>query len=303
MRLKARRRLAAVATGVLVAAGLTLPGGAAHAAPSCDVVYATNDWNTGFTANVTVTNLGDPVTSWTLTFDFPGNQRITQGWSANWSQSGNRVTATNMSYNGNLGTGASTAIGFNGAYSGTNAKPTSFAVNGVTCGGIGQPQPPTVSLTVPAGPFEAPADVPLTATASDPDGTIAKVEFYRNGLLVNTDTSAPYSYLLEDLPAGAYTVQAKAYDNANLTATAERAFTVTPASGPVSGSHPVLGQRGRGEQLHGEPEAQRRPGRQRAGHPDPDRGHRRHRHPDLGRADPDHLEHRREPHHLGGRGR
>ncbi|GAB2957781.1 glycoside hydrolase family 48 protein [Micromonospora polyrhachis] len=233
MRLKARRRLAAVATGVLVAAGLTLPGGAAHAAPSCDVVYATNDWNTGFTANVTVTNLGDPVTSWTLTFDFPGNQRITQGWSANWSQSGNRVTATNMSYNGNLGTGASTAIGFNGAYSGTNAKPTSFAVNGVTCGGIGQPQPPTVSLTVPAGPFEAPADVPLTATASDPDGTIAKVEFYRNGLLVNTDTSAPYSYLLEDLPAGAYTVQAKAYDNANLTATAERAFTVTPASGPV----------------------------------------------------------------------
>ncbi|MGW0434997.1 glycoside hydrolase family 48 protein [Micromonospora sp. NPDC003197] len=233
MRIKARRRVAVVATGVLMAAGLTLPGGAAHAAPSCDVVYATNDWNTGFTANVTIKNLGDPVTSWTLTFAFPGNQQITQGWSANWSQSGNQVTATNMSYNGNLGTGASTNIGFNGAYTGTNAKPTSFAINGVTCGGTGQPQPPTVSLTVPAGPFEAPADVPLTATASDPDGTIAKVEFYRNGLLVNTDTSAPYSYLLEDLPTGAYTVQAKAYDNANLTATAEKAFTVTPGSGPV----------------------------------------------------------------------
>ena len=74
--------------------------------------------------------------------------------------------------------------------------------------------------------------MPITATASDSDGTIAKVEFYRNGLLINTDTTAPYSYTQEDLPAGSYTVQARAYDNANGTATAERAFTVTAASGP-----------------------------------------------------------------------
>ncbi|GAB3154587.1 glycoside hydrolase family 48 protein [Micromonospora sonneratiae] len=224
--------MAMLAAGVLVAGGLSLPGAAAYAATSCEVVYATNDWGTGFTANLTIRNLGDPINGWTLRFGFAGNQQITQGWSANWTQSGNQVTATNMSYNGNLGTGATANIGFNASYSGPNAKPTSFSVNGVTCGGGGQ-QPPTVSLSVPAGPFEAPADVPLTATASDPDGTIAKVEFYRNGLLVNTDTTAPYSYLLEDQPAGSYTVQAKAYDNANLSAIDEKSFTVTPASGPV----------------------------------------------------------------------
>jgi len=222
-----------VAAGALVAAGVAIPAGVAQAATACDVVYATNDWPGGFTANVTIRNLGDPINGWTLGFTFPGSQRVTQGWSATWTQTGNQVTATSMPWNGNLPTGGQTSIGFNGSWSGSNPKPTSFTINGVTCGGVPQPQPPTVDLTVPAGPFEAPADVPLTATASDPDGTITKVEFYRNGLLVNTDTTAPYGYTLEDLPAGSYTVQAKAYDNANLTATDEAAFTVTPASGPV----------------------------------------------------------------------
>ncbi|GGS06061.1 cellulose 1,4-beta-cellobiosidase [Micromonospora fulviviridis] len=235
MRLMARRRRTAMlAATALAIGGVALPAGAAQAAPACDVTYATNDWGTGFTANVTIKNLGDAVTNWTLRFAFPNStQKLTQGWSAKWGQSGSEVTATNESWNGNLGTGASTTIGFNGAYSGSNPKPTAFTLNGVTCNGTPANQPPTVSLGVPAGPFEAPADVPLTATASDPDGTISKVEFYRNGLLVNTDTSAPYGYTLEDLPAGSYTVQAKAYDNANGIGVAEKSFTVNPASGPV----------------------------------------------------------------------
>ncbi|MFG2106523.1 glycoside hydrolase family 48 protein [Micromonospora chersina] len=229
-----RRRTAMFAATALAIGGVALPAGAAQAAPACDVTYATNDWGTGFTANVTIKNLGDALTSWTLKFAFPNStQKLTQGWSARWSQSGSEVTATNESWNGSLGTGASTTIGFNGAYSGSNPKPTAFTLNGVTCNGTPANQPPTVSLGVPSGPFEAPADVPLTATASDPDGTISKVEFYRNGLLVNTDTSAPYGYTLEDLPAGSYTVQAKAYDNANGIGVAEKSFTVNPASGPV----------------------------------------------------------------------
>ncbi|MDG4765687.1 glycoside hydrolase family 48 protein [Solwaraspora sp. WMMD406] len=235
MRLTAtRRRLAILAAGVMVVGGVAVVPGVANAATACNVVYATNDWNNGFTANVTIENLGDPLTGWTLRFEFPGSQRVTQGWSANWTQSGNVVTATNAAWNGNLATGQSTNIGFNGSHTGSNPKPTSFSINGVTCNGAQQNQPPTVGLTVPAGPFVAPADVPLTATASDPDGTIARLEFYRNGLLVNTDTTSPYQYVLEDLPAGNYTVQARAYDNAGASATAERAFTVGQANpGPT----------------------------------------------------------------------
>ncbi|SDZ22121.1 cellulose 1,4-beta-cellobiosidase [Micromonospora pattaloongensis] len=227
----ARRRLAMVAAGALVVAGVNVAPGVAHAATACDVVYTTNDWSTGFTASLTVKNLGDPINGWTLKFAFPGNQRVTQGWSANWTQSGSEVTATSLSYNGSLGTNQSTTLGFNGSYSGANAKPTSFSINGVTCGAAAQ-QPPTVALSVPAGPFTAPATVPLTATASDPDGSIARVEFYRNGLLVNTDSTAPYAYTLENQPAGSYTVQARAYDNSGLSAVSEKSFTVNPASGP-----------------------------------------------------------------------
>ena len=234
MRLLARRRRTAMlAAAALVIGGVALPAGAAQAAPACDVTYASSDWNNGFTANVTIKNLGDALNNWSLKFTFPNSsQRVVQGWSARWSQSGSEVTATNESWNGSLPTGASTSIGFNGSYSGSNPKPTAFTLNGVACNGAQTNQPPTVSLSVPSGPFEAPADVPLTATASDPDGTISKVEFYRNGLLVNTDTTAPYGYDLLDLPAGSYTVQAKAYDNAGASAVSEKSFTVTAATGP-----------------------------------------------------------------------
>lgn len=41
-------------------------------------------------------------------------------------------------------------------------------------------QAPSVSLSVIGGPFTAPADVTLNAAASDPDGTINRVDFYRD---------------------------------------------------------------------------------------------------------------------------
>ncbi|MGW1450097.1 cellulose binding domain-containing protein [Micromonospora sp. NPDC002411] len=101
---------------------------------ACSVGYATTDWNTGFTANVTITNTGTTaINGWTLRFSFAGGQTVSQGWSAAVSQSGAAVTATNLSYNGTLAPGASVSFGFNGAHSGTNPKPTAFTVNNATC--------------------------------------------------------------------------------------------------------------------------------------------------------------------------
>jgi cellulose 1,4-beta-cellobiosidase len=97
-RVSGRRRLAAVAgAGLLAAASVVAPMTAAHAAVSCDVTYATNDWPGGFTANITLKNLGDPLTGWTLGFMFPNaSQRVQQGWSATWTQTGSAVTARSM---------------------------------------------------------------------------------------------------------------------------------------------------------------------------------------------------------------
>ena len=235
-----------IAAGALAVAGIAVPVGSAYAATACDVVYATNDWPGGFTANVTIRNLGDPINGWTLRFDFPAGQRVTQGWSANWSQSGATVTATSMPWNGSIPTGGQTSIGFNGSWTGSNPKPTAFSINGVTCGGAPQPQPPTVDLTVPAGPFEAPADVALSATASDPDGTSPRSSSTATACWSTPTPARRTGTCMEDLPAGSYTVQARAYDNANLTATDEAAFTVSPGDRPGARRLTGVGRRGRG---------------------------------------------------------
>ncbi|OKI62837.1 glycoside hydrolase family 6 protein [Micromonospora sp. CB01531] len=162
------RTLALTGAGVLVAGGLvTLPVTAAQAATQCSVDYTTNDWPGGFTATVTIKNLGDPLSAWTLGFTFPtSSQSVVNGWSARWSQSGQNVTAQNESYNGSLATGASTTIGFNGAWSGANPKPTQFTLNGTVCTGGTPPTTPPPSSPPPSSP--PPSSPPPGQKADNP---------------------------------------------------------------------------------------------------------------------------------------
>jgi hypothetical protein len=138
---------------------------AAAAVTGCSVSYTVDSqWPGGFTANVAITNLGSAVTAgWTLEFDFPNtSQQVTQGWSATWTQSSARVMAESMSWNGSLGTGVSTSIGFVGAWSGSNPVPASFTLNGTTCTGSvisptanptsAPPSSPPVTTPPPSGP-------------------------------------------------------------------------------------------------------------------------------------------------------
>ena len=76
-------------------------------------------------------------------------------------------------------------------------------------------QPPTVSLTAPqrCEHSTAPATVSLSASASDSDGTVSKVEFYNGPTLLGTDTTSPYSFSWPSVAAGTYTVKAMAYNN------------------------------------------------------------------------------------------
>jgi hypothetical protein len=71
---------------------------------------------------------------------------------------------------------------------------------------------PMISL---AGVFDAQAAlVVLTATASDLDGAVARVDFYSGSTLLATDSSAPYSAVATGLSPGAYSFIAVAHDNA-----------------------------------------------------------------------------------------
>lgn len=80
---------------------------------------------------------------------------------------------------------------------------------------------PNVSLTAPANnaTFTAPASITITATATDSDGTIAKVEFFQGSTKLGEDATSPYSYAWTGVAAGTYAITAKATDNANGTKT------------------------------------------------------------------------------------
>ncbi|MDG4786045.1 cellulose binding domain-containing protein [Micromonospora sp. WMMD1102] len=143
-RLRAGLTLAAVPLlGIGLTVVLTAP---ASAATGCRVDYTVNQWSGGFSANVALTNLGDPLNGWRLEWTFPSGQTVTQGWGGQFSQSGARVTVTNASWNATLGTNATVTPGFNGSWSGTNSPPTSFSLNGVPCTGApGTTQQPTAT--------------------------------------------------------------------------------------------------------------------------------------------------------------
>lgn len=94
--------------------------------------------------------------------------------------------------------------------------------------------PPTVSITAPANNATVQGNVPINVNASDNSGGtgVAKVEFYVDGALKNTDTTAPYSYTWDSktVPDGSHTINAKAFDKASPTNAAPSQNTIITVS-------------------------------------------------------------------------
>src|SRR5262245_44352624 len=101
MSLRQRRTALITAAATLTAAAVTgvvtaLP---AHAAAGCQVSYAiASQWGGGFGANVTITNLGDAINGWTLTWSFANGQTVSQLWNGTVTQSGSAVTVKDAGY-------------------------------------------------------------------------------------------------------------------------------------------------------------------------------------------------------------
>ncbi len=132
----AKQNLLATIEFPLPGASTGSPSPTGSAAPlSCQAVYSlTNTWPGGFQAQITATNTGAaPISPWTLTFAFGGDQKIASLWNASYTQSGQHVTVTNEPYNSSIAPGASVTVGFTGSYSSSNAAPAAFAVNGTAC--------------------------------------------------------------------------------------------------------------------------------------------------------------------------
>ncbi|WP_078901670.1 cellulase family glycosylhydrolase [Actinacidiphila yeochonensis] len=86
-------------------------------------LHVDNQWDSGFTATVTVTAGGSAVNGWTVAWTWPGSQQETSGWSATITQTGASVKAVNLSYNGALAAQGSTTFGLQGTGTGTLTAP------------------------------------------------------------------------------------------------------------------------------------------------------------------------------------
>ncbi len=131
-------------------------------------------------------------------------------WAGNWSQDWTQITR---------GLWNPTVAPFAASYSG---KLGLLNVGGIASGAstayiqrYSDWTLPQTNITSPVSgaTFTEPADVTITAEASDSYGTITKMEFYQGAVLIGADTTAPYSIIWPKVLAGSYTLSTTVYDD------------------------------------------------------------------------------------------
>jgi len=91
-------------------------------------------------------------------------------------------------------------------------------ISATTLSSVPDTTPPVVSITSPSNgtSYTTPQTITILSTASD-NVSVTKVEFYKDGSLISTDTSSPYSstwWSFTSSDNGTHALDALAYDGA-----------------------------------------------------------------------------------------
>jgi hypothetical protein len=107
-----------------------------------------------------------------------------------------------------------------------------YTIDGTLQGGN---TPPTVSVTAPAANsyFLAGSTVTITASASDVEGPVTKVEFYRGTTKLGEDLTSPYSFTWTNAVAGNHNLTAKAYDQGGLSTVSAEVLIFVDGTAPT----------------------------------------------------------------------
>jgi PA14 domain-containing protein/CotH protein/Big-like domain-containing protein/chitobiase/beta-hexosaminidase-like protein/lamin tail-like protein/Ig-like domain-containing protein len=114
-------------------------------------------------------------------------------------------------------------------------EPTNWFASGITPGAENFfNQAPTCVLAAPTNNavFTVPADILLSAEASDSDGQIVRVEFYNDDVLLGMVTNAPFTFTWSNASVGVHRLTGKARDN-GLAVSPSPAVTITVNPPPV----------------------------------------------------------------------
>lgn len=143
---------------------------------------------------------------------------------------------------GNTVTVAYTKPSSNPIQTTAGGQAASFAAKSVTNNVAAVNQSPSVEISSPtkSTTFVAPANITITAVASDPNGTIVKVEFYQGVVKLGELTSAPYSFIWKEVQEGTYSITVAATDNQNLRTVSTAVTVVVEKSSTQINQLPVV---------------------------------------------------------------
>lgn len=197
-----------------------------NAPPVVSITSPTNGATYAAGSSITITaSASDPNGSVSKVEFFRGTTKLGEDLSAPYSFQWSNVSA---------GSYALTAK----ATDNGGASTTSAVVNVTVGNGL-----PVTSITAPTNnaSFTAPATVTISASASDADGSIAKVEFFNGTTKLGEDTSSPYTFAWSNVGEGTYSLTSRATDNLGATATsAAVSISVTTGQGSCSGVQPYV---------------------------------------------------------------
>ena len=170
-------------------------------AAQCDYVI-NNEWNSGFTANVKITNdTQQAISGWSTEILYADSTTITNMWNADVSGS-NPFVATNKNYNRNIAPGSSVQFGFNGRKGTANSPAVMPSLAGI-CGNESGNAAPVANAQASVLNGQAPLTVQFDATSSsDADGD--ELSYLWQLTDNDTSTSAKPSFTFDEV--GDYTV-------------------------------------------------------------------------------------------------
>jgi cellulose 1,4-beta-cellobiosidase len=106
----------------------TSPSGGGSGNAGCTAAYSiTNSWSGGFQGQVTVTAGSGAISGWKVGWTYPAAETVDDLWNGSYTQSGQAVSVSNLSYNGSLAAGSSTTFGFTGTDTGSDTPPTALS--------------------------------------------------------------------------------------------------------------------------------------------------------------------------------